>query len=143
MGQLAAVLGVMLYMVIFAAYPFGVFVLTIVIAPLIAFTYWGEIASFLGLEDSGNERLELTVREEVRVITKTLLSNPDLDCGSTMGNKLTIEESCKIHFKRLDKYGRSRSDGEMEYMGPRGGIYIYTARGNRSYRWGSKPSAST
>jgi hypothetical protein len=86
------------------------------------------------LEDSGNERLELTVREEVRVITKTLLSNPDLDCGSTKGNKLTIEESCKIHFKRLDKYGRSRSDGEMEYMGPRGGIYIYTARGNRSYR---------
>ena len=77
---------------------------------------------------------EITPREEVEVITRMLLSDPDLDCKATKGNGLTIEESVKIHFKRLNKFDRSRTDGDMEYMGPRGGIYIYTARGNRSYR---------
>lgn len=61
-----------------------------------------------------------------------LLGNPDLDCKSTKGNKLTIKESIDIHYKRLNKYGRSGYDGDMEYI-PRGGIYIYTARGNKSY----------
>ena len=81
-----------------------------------------------------NSKAIKPVREEVEVITRMLLGNPDLDCKSTKGNKLTIKESIDIHYKRLNKYGRSEYDGDMEYMGPRGGIYVYTARGNRSYR---------
>ena len=77
---------------------------------------------------------EVPVKEEVEVITRVLLGNPDLDCKATKGNGLTIEESVNIHFQRLNKYSHSRMDKEMEYMGPRGGIYIYTASGKRSYR---------
>ena len=57
----------------------------------------------------------------------------DLNVRDT-GNGLTIEESVNIHFQRLNKYSHSRMDKEMEYMGPRGGIYIYTASGKRRYR---------
>ena len=77
---------------------------------------------------------ELRPRAEVEVITRMLLSNPDLDCKPTKGNGITLEESVQIHFNRLKKYGHSRRGGEIEYMGPRGGIYTYTAGGNKNYR---------
>ena len=38
-----------------------------------------------------------------------------------------------IHCERLNKYKRSRYNGEMEYMGPRGGIYTISASGKRNY----------
>ena len=38
------------------------------------------------------------------------------------------------HWRRLEKFRRSKFFGEMEYLGPRGGRYVYSARGNRIYR---------
>ena len=114
-------------------------VFTIFAAAILSYTWqdwkhWFVDSSELSNNYTRRRNAEMLVRAEVEVITRMLLGDPSLDCEATKGNKLTIEESCKIHFKRLDKYGRSRRVGEMEYMGPRGGIYIYTARGNRSYR---------
>ena len=77
---------------------------------------------------------EMPVRGEVKWRTKRLLGNPDLDCEATEDNQLTSDESWKIHDKRLEKYRRSKIYGEMVYMGPKGGIYTITARGNRVYR---------
>lgn len=77
---------------------------------------------------------EIPVRAEVDVITRMLLGDPDLDCRDTKGNGLTIKESIDIHYKRLNKCGRSKLDKQMEFMGPRGGVYTYTPGGNRNYR---------
>ena len=49
--------------------------------------------------------------------------NPDLNT-----------DDVKQHVRRLYKYKHSKFRGEYEYMGPRGGIYTYTAKGNRNYR---------
>ena len=76
---------------------------------------------------------EIPVREEVKWLTKMLLDDPDLEYRPTKRNELTWDDCLKIHHKRLDKYRRSRVNGRMEYMGPKGGIYTITARGNKSY----------
>ena len=49
--------------------------------------------------------------------------NPDL-------NTYNIQQ----HFRRLRRFNRSKYRWTMEYMGPKGGIYTYTANGNKSYR---------
>ena len=38
------------------------------------------------------------------------------------------------HWRRLNRYKMSTYRGEMVFMGPRGGIYTYTANGNKNYR---------
>ena len=38
------------------------------------------------------------------------------------------------HWRRLNRYKMSTYRGEMIYMGPKGGIYTYTANGNKNYR---------
>ena len=50
-------------------------------------------------------------------------NNPDLNT-----------QDFDLHWKRLQRFGRSKYNGEMNYMGPRGGIYTITASGNRNYR---------
>ena len=42
--------------------------------------------------------------------------------------------SAGFDWRRLEKFRRSKFFGEMEYLGPRGGRYVYSARGNRIYR---------
>ena len=49
--------------------------------------------------------------------------NPDLNT-----------DDVKQHFRRLRRFQHSKFRGEYIYMGPRGGIYTYTAKGNRNYR---------
>ena len=136
---LIIIFGVPAYLVLFAMSAPTAILFTIFAGAILIYTWqdWKHI--FIGYSETSNNytrrrNAETPVRAEVEVITRMLLGDPSLDCEATKGNKLTIEESCDIHFRRLKKYGRSRRDGEMEYMGPRGGIYIYTARGNRSYR---------
>tara|TARA_B100000674_G_scaffold270813_1_gene223693 strand:+ start:2092 stop:2547 length:456 start_codon:yes stop_codon:yes gene_type:complete len=127
------------YLAAFAYSPLTTIVFTIIAGAIGKYTWQDWKHWFIDSSQTSNNYTRgrnagITARQEVEVITRMLLGDPDLDCKATKGNKLTIEESVNIHFKRLDKFGRSRRDGEIEYMGPRGGIYIYTAKGNRSYR---------
>jgi hypothetical protein len=71
------------------------------------------------------ERLERAEkrREELRRLKQQQLANPDLNT-----------DDWELHWERLRRYGRSCYGGEMIFMGPRGGIYTVTARGNRNYR---------
>ena len=41
----------------------------------------------------------------------------------------------KVHFARLEKYGRSMFNGETYYIGARGGIYTLSANGTRNYKY--------
>ena len=41
----------------------------------------------------------------------------------------------KVHFARLEKYGRSMFNGETYYIGSRGGIYTVSANGTRNYKY--------
>ena len=135
---LVAIVGLPIFLVLLSISAPTTIVFTIFVGAIARYTWNDWKHWFINSSQSSNNytrrNAETPPREEVEVITRMLLGDPDLDCKATKGNGLTIEESVNIHFKRLDKFGRSRTDGEMEYMGPRGGIYIYTARGNRSYR---------
>ena len=135
---LVAIVGLPIFLVLLSISAPTTIVFTIFVGAIAIYT-WNDWKHWLinSSQSSNNytrRNAEIPPREEIEVIWRMLLGDPDLDCKATKGNGLTIEESVKIHFMRLDKFGRSRTDGEMEYMGPRGGIYIYTARGNRSYR---------
>ena len=41
----------------------------------------------------------------------------------------------KLHFARLEKYGRSTFNGETYYVGSKGGIYTLSANGTRNYKY--------
>ena len=41
----------------------------------------------------------------------------------------------KVHFARLEKFGRSKFNGETYYIGSRGGIYTISANGTRNYKY--------
>ena len=122
------------YLAAFAYSPLTTIVFTIIAAAIGQYTWQDWKHWFVYPSQSSNNYTRSSGRDEVEVITRILLQNPDLDCKSTKGNKLTIEESIDIHYKRLNKFSRSRYDGEMEFMGPRGGVYTVTASGNRNYR---------
>ena len=51
-------------------------------------------------------------------------NNPELNT-----NKLDL------HNERLDKFSKSKYRNTMYYVGPRGGYYYYSARGNKVYCW--------
>ena len=132
-------IGLPVYLVLFAISAPTTILFTIFASAIAIYTRrdWQHI--FTGYSETSNNytrnrKAEKPVREEVEVITRMLLGDPGLDCKATKGNGLTIEEAVDIHFKRLNKYGRSKMNREMEYMGPRGGIYTYTSGGNRNYR---------
>ena len=38
------------------------------------------------------------------------------------------------HWRRIRRFSKSRYQGEMYYMGPKGGYYTYSANGNRVYK---------
>ncbi|EHA60525.1 hypothetical protein [Synechococcus sp. WH 8016] len=52
-----------------------------------------------------------------------MLADPDLNT-----------QDFQLHWKRLEMFGHSKYNGETEYMGPRGGVYKYTASGHKNYR---------
>ena len=41
----------------------------------------------------------------------------------------------KVHIARLEKFGRSKFNGETYYIGSRGGIYTISANGTRNYKY--------
>lgn len=73
-------------------------------------------------EERARQR-EAKAREEEELRKKRLLADPQLNTSNV-----------DIHLARLRRHGISRFRGEVEFMGPRGGIYTITASGNRNYR---------
>ena len=137
--MLIAFIGLPIYLVLFAISAPTTILFTIFASAIAIYTRQDWQHLFIDSDATSNNytrnrKAEKPVREEVEVITRMLLGDPDLDCKATKGNGLTIEEAVDIHFKRLNKFGRSKMNREMEYMGPRGGIYTYTSGGNRNYR---------
>ena len=137
--MLIAFIGLPIYLVLFSISAPTTILFTIFASAIAIYTRQDWQHLFIDSDTTSNNytrnrKAEKPVREEVEVITRMLLGDPDLDCKATKGNGLTIEEAVDIHFKRLNKFGRSKMNREMEYMGPRGGIYTYTSGGNRNYR---------
>ena len=136
---LIIIFGIPAYLVLFAMSAPTAILFTIFGGAILIYTWQDWKHVFIGYSETSNNytrrrNAEMPVRAEVEVITRMLLGDPDLDCRDTKGNGLTIKESIDIHYKRLNKYGRSKLDKQMEYMGPRGGVYTYTSGGNRNYR---------
>jgi len=48
-------------------------------------------------------------------------------------NESELREKADVHRARLNRYGRSKINGEMLFMGPKGGVYKYTASGGKLY----------
>ena len=44
-----------------------------------------------------------------------------------------LREKADIHRSRLSKFGKSRINGEMLYVGPKGGIYKISPDGKKKY----------
>ena len=44
-----------------------------------------------------------------------------------------LREKADIHRARLSKFGRSKMNGDMLFLGPKGGVYKYTSNGKRKY----------
>ncbi len=42
-------------------------------------------------------------------------------------------EKANIHRARLAKFGKSKMNNVLYFKGPRGGVYIYNANGNKKY----------
>ncbi len=55
------------------------------------------------------------------------INNPDIN--------LYKKNDIKLHFQRLEKFGRSKWNREMYFKGERGGIYTISASGTRNYKY--------
>ena len=66
--------------------------------------------------------------------SNSLMSDPEYNI--TIGTWYTEEElreKADIHRARLSKFGRSRMNGEMLFLGPKGGVYKYNSEGKKKY----------
>ena len=66
--------------------------------------------------------------------SNSLMSDPEYNI--TIGTWYTEEElreKADIHRARLSKFGRSRMNGEMLFLGPKGGVYKYNSDGKKKY----------
>ena len=48
-------------------------------------------------------------------------------------SEIELREKADIHRARLSKYGRSKMNGEMLFLGPKGGVYKYNTDGKKKY----------
>ena len=63
-----------------------------------------------------------------------LIQDPDKNIRISQWDKENIlREKAEIHRIRLKKYGRSKINNEMLFIGPQGGIYKITPKGNKKY----------
>ena len=76
-------------------------------------------------------RLREKISEE---FSNSLLLDPEynITIGSWYSEQ-ELREKADIHRARLSKYGRSKMNGEMLYLGPKGGIYKYNSLGKKIY----------
>ena len=63
-----------------------------------------------------------------------LMIDPEINI--TIGiwqTEIELKEKANIHRSRLSKFGRSRMNGEMLFLGPKGGVYKLTYDGKKKY----------
>ena len=63
-----------------------------------------------------------------------LMKDPEINI--TIGlwhSEIELKEKANIHRSRLSKFGRSRMNGEMLFLGPKGGVYKLTYDGKKKY----------
>ena len=77
---------------------------------------------------------QLKIKEETikgyEKIKKEAEENPDKNIWDN-----DYVDMRKLHFARLEKYGRSTFNGETYYVGSKGGIYTLSANGTRNYKY--------
>ena len=61
-------------------------------------------------------------------------SRADLNYEKLERNPKLNTKSIEQHIRRLKRFGYSTYRNQTEYMGPKGGVYTYTASGNKNYR---------
>ena len=63
-----------------------------------------------------------------------LMNDPSLNINiSGHESEPELREKADIHRARLQRYGKSKMNGEMLFLGPRGGIFRYTFNGSKKY----------
>tara|TARA_Y100001968_G_C19114360_1_gene598797 strand:+ start:20 stop:388 length:369 start_codon:yes stop_codon:yes gene_type:complete len=76
-------------------------------------------------------RLRERITEE---FTNSLVSDPEANISiGTWYSEVELREKADIHRARLSKYGKSKINGEMLFLGPKGGVYKYTSEGRKQY----------
>tara|TARA_B100000700_G_C15027182_1_gene848788 strand:- start:1722 stop:2075 length:354 start_codon:yes stop_codon:yes gene_type:complete len=69
-----------------------------------------------------------------QVILDKLTFDPELNIVFNAWDlEAELKEKADIHRARLKKYGKSKLNGEMLYIGPKGGIFKLSLRGNKKY----------
>ncbi len=64
----------------------------------------------------------------------SLMTDPEINITiGTWYNEDELREKADIHRARLSKHGRSKINGEMLYLGPKGGVYKLTPEGKKKY----------
>ena len=64
----------------------------------------------------------------------SLLLDPETNISiGTWYSENELREKADIHRARLSKFGKSKINGEMLFVGPKGGIYKITEEGRRKY----------
>tara|TARA_Y100001968_G_C19351136_1_gene714696 strand:- start:924 stop:1280 length:357 start_codon:yes stop_codon:yes gene_type:complete len=63
-----------------------------------------------------------------------LMSDPGLNIKiEHWEEESELREKADIHRARLSKFGQSKMNGEIIYLGPKGGVYKYTNNGSKKY----------
>ena len=64
----------------------------------------------------------------------TLMADPEYNISiGAWYNEIELREKADIHRARLSKYGKSKMNGEMLFLGPKGGVYKYNSDGKKKY----------
>ena len=66
--------------------------------------------------------------------TNSLLLDPEKNIPiASWYSEFELREKADIHRARLSKFGKSKMNGEMLFIGPKGGIYKITEDGKKKY----------
>ena len=66
--------------------------------------------------------------------SNSLMSDPESNISIGIWySENELREKANIHRARLSKYGKSKMNGEMLFMGPKGGVYKLTPEGKKKY----------
>ena len=64
----------------------------------------------------------------------SLMSDPEINISiGPWYSEIELREKADIHRARLNKYGQSKMNGEMLFLGPKGGVYKYNSEGKKKY----------
>ena len=67
-------------------------------------------------------------------LSESLMADPEKNIQIEMlDGEVEMREKADIHRARLSKYGQSRMNGEMLFIGEEGEVYKYTQKGKKKY----------